>query len=146
MPLPISSRTIGANLRSFSSDSIISINADSQSFYVLNQGKDVVRTRDQLKAKRAQDKADHEKRKKEAADKKRVLELEEVEQLKDKLNKHMKEIRKLFGANGGANALEGGIEDNDANLESFADGENDQNIANAKLMDQILKLKMLINE
>ncbi len=34
-------------------DSIISINADAQSFYVLNQGKDVVRTRAQLKAKRA---------------------------------------------------------------------------------------------
>lgn len=27
-------------------DAIISINADSQSFYVLNQGKDVVRTRE----------------------------------------------------------------------------------------------------
>lgn len=27
-------------------DALISLNADSQSFYVLNQGKDVVRTRD----------------------------------------------------------------------------------------------------
>lgn len=58
----------------------------------------------------------------------------------------MKEIRKLFGANGGGNSLEGALEDGEANLESFANGENDQNIANAKLIDQILKLKLLINE
>ena len=33
-------------------DSIISLNADSQSFYILNQGKDIARTREQVKAKK----------------------------------------------------------------------------------------------
>ena len=83
-------------------DALISINADSQAFYVLNQGKEVVRTRDQLKEKRAKDQEDRERKKKESEDKKRTLELEQVEDLKEKLNQHMVEIRRLFnvGAQG----------------------------------------------
>lgn len=125
-------------------DSIISINADSQSFYVLNQGKEIIRTKAQLKAKRAQEKAEREKRKKEREEKKRVLELEHVEQLKDKLNKHMQEIRKLFGLS--TKDIAAGAGEEEANLESLPDGELDPNVANQKLIDQIMKLKLLINE
>jgi hydroxylamine reductase (hybrid-cluster protein) len=77
-------------------DAIISINADSQSFYVLNQGKEVIRTREQLRAKRAKEKEDRERKIKEKNEKTRVLELEQVEELKEKLNRHMIEIRRLF--------------------------------------------------
>jgi len=66
--------------------------------------------------------------------------------LKDKLNKHMMEIRKLFGMQG---SQDGGVAlgEEEGNLESLANGEEvDSTIANARLIDQIMKLKLLINE
>ncbi len=83
-------------------DALISINADSQAFYVLNHGSEVLRTRAQLKEKRAKDAEERDRKKKEHADKKRVLELEQVEDLKDKLNQHMVEIRRLFNTGPGS--------------------------------------------
>lgn len=92
-------------------DALISINADAQAFYVLNQGKEVVRTKNQLKEKRAKELEERERKKKDREDKKRTLELEQVEDLKEKLNQHMVEIRRLFnmGSQGGA----GGEDDAD---------------------------------
>jgi hypothetical protein len=115
-------------------DSLITINADAQSFYVLNQGKDMVRTREQQKQQRANKEHEAEARRKEKQQKREVLEIEQVEDLKDRLNKHMMEIRKLFGSS--------------ASMEGDDEGllEEDPTVANAKLIDQILKLKLLINE
>ena len=75
----------------------MTVNADAEAFYVLNAGKDLVRTREQLKAKRAKEREEKEKRRREREQKKQVLELEQVEDLKDKLVRHMQEIRRLFG-------------------------------------------------
>jgi hypothetical protein len=66
-------------------DALISINADSQAFYVLNQGKEIVRTRNQLKEKRAKEQEERDKKKRDQEDKKKTLELEQVEDLKEKL-------------------------------------------------------------
>ena len=125
-------------------DALISLNADSQAFYVLNQGKDVIRTREQQKAKRIQDKEDKDKKKREDLEKKRVLEVEQVERLKDKLNKHMQEIRQLFGVKTTGDVQLG---EDDGNLDGLPPGEvEDPLLANTKLIDQILKIKLLINE
>ncbi len=63
--------------------------------------------------------------------------------MKDRLNKHMLEIRKLFGLS----QKDGGIlGDDEASLEHLPTGEEDAAIANQKLIDQIMKLKLLINE
>jgi hypothetical protein len=90
-------------------DALISINADAQAFYVLNQGKEVVRTKNQLKEKRAKEQEERDRKKKDREDKKRTLELEQVEDLKEKLNQHMVEIRRLFnmGGQGGPGEEEG---------------------------------------
>ncbi len=60
------------------------------------------------------------------------MELEEVEELKDKLNKHLSEIKKLFGVDeiGGADE----------------DDEEDEELKNKKLFDQIQKLREIIEE
>ena len=118
-------------------DALISINADAQAFYVLNQGKEVVRTKNQLKEKRAKEHEERERKKKDREDKKRTLELEQVEDLKEKLNQHMVEIRRLFNIGGAA-----GEEDGD-NL--LGDEEENRGQVNQKLLDQIIKLKLIIN-
>jgi uncharacterized FlaG/YvyC family protein len=84
-------------------DVILSINADAQSFYVLNQGKDLVRTKEQQREKAAKEAEEREQKRREREQAKEKLEIEQVEDLKDKLNKHMEEIRRLFGyeASGG---------------------------------------------
>jgi len=46
-------------------EAIITINADSQAFYVLNQGKDIVRTREQRKKEKEREKETKEVKKKE---------------------------------------------------------------------------------
>jgi hypothetical protein len=72
-----------------------------------------------------------------------VLEIEQVERLKDKLNKHMNEIRQLFGIKGNDQVLG----DDEGNLEGLPKEENvDSELLNTKLIDQIMKLKLLINE
>ena len=120
-------------------DTLISINADAQAFYVLNQGKEVVRTKNQLKEKRAKEQEERDRKKKEREDKKRTLELEQVEDLKEKLNQHMVEIRRLFsmGAQGGG--------DDDGDNIFGEDEENKGQHVNQKLLDQIIKLKLIIN-
>ncbi len=119
-------------------DALISINADSQAFYVLNQGKEIVRTRNQLKEKRAKEQEERDKKKRDQEDKKKTLELEQVEDLKEKLTQHMVEIRRLFsaGANGGS------TEDDRDNLLGEDDGDA---LRQQRLLDQIIKLKMIIN-
>jgi hypothetical protein len=46
-------------------DSILSINADAQSFYVLNQGKDVIRTKEQQMEKAMKDLEEKERKRRE---------------------------------------------------------------------------------
>ena len=119
-------------------DAIISINSDSQSFYVLNQGKDMVRTHQQLKEKRVKEREEKERKKREKEQAKQKLEIDQVEELKDKLSKHMMEIRQLFGLSvAGGN----GGEEPDGG-ESGGEGEDSQN--NQRLLDQIFKIKMII--
>ena len=60
------------------------------------------------------------------------MELEQVEDLKDRLNKHLKEIKKLFG------------EDNNGANNNEDDEENDDD--NQKLVDQIQRLREIIEE
>ncbi|CDW74865.1 cast multi-domain protein [Stylonychia lemnae] len=115
-------------------DAIISINADTESFSFLNEGKEVLRSREQKKAKDAQEKLDKERKKK--IKKQKQLEIEEVENLKDKLYKHLGEIKKLFG-------VDGNVEDDDENAQLL---ENDEELRAQKLFDQIAKLKEIIDE
>ena len=83
-----------------------------------------------MKAKRAQKKKDNERKKREK--KQKQLELEQVEDLKDRLNKHLNEIKKLFG------------EDNNGGNDDGVDDENDD--GNQKLIDQIQRLREIIEE
>lgn len=55
----------------------------------------------------------------------------------------MYEIRKLFGIKGESAVVLG---DDEGNLESLPEGEEDPTLANARLIDMIMKLKLLINE
>ena len=111
-------------------NALISLNADAQSFQFLNSGKEILRTREQMKAKRAQKKKDKDRKKKEK--KQKQLELEQVEDLKDRLNKHLKEIKKLFG------------EDNNGAQNNEDDDENDDD--SQKLVEQIQRLREIIEE
>ena len=103
-------------------DAIISINADSQSFYVLNQGKEVIRTKEQKKEhdRKADEERERKRREKELT--KQTIEIEQVEDLKDRLRKHMEEIRKLFGnKNNGLNPV--GEEEDEDEYGNEEDGE-----------------------
>jgi hypothetical protein len=99
----------------------------------------VLRTRKQLKEKRAKEQEEREKKRRDREEKQRILELEQVEDLKERLNKHMQEIRKLFNMNN-PNAASQDDDDKEAFMEE------DPELANQRLLDQILKLKMIINE
>lgn len=77
-------------------DAILSINADPQSFYVLNQGKDVIRTKEQKRERELREAEERDRKRREKLMAKQKLEIEQVEDLKDKLAKHMEEIRRLF--------------------------------------------------
>ena len=119
-------------------DSLISLNADSEAFYVLNQGKEVIRTREQLKMKRANEEYEKEQKAREKAQKGQTLELDQVEDLKDRLAKHMQEIRRLFGQDGAS--------PEDEELDALPTQERDPDILNKRLIDQILRLKLLIHD
>eukprot|EP00347_Sterkiella_histriomuscorum_P016022 403354791 len=117
-------------------DAIISINADTESFSFLNEGKDLIRTREQKKLLEEEDRKEKQRRDKEK--KHQVLDLEEVEQLKDRLNKHLSEIKKLFGVDQTG--------DDDDNEELLGGDDEENELRAQKLFDQISKLKELIED
>ena len=57
----------------------------------------MIRTRAQLKERRKRDKEEREQKRREKKRQSEILHIEQIEDLKDKLHKHMIEIRKLFG-------------------------------------------------
>lgn len=78
----------------------------------------------------------------------KTLEIEQVEDLKDRLHRHMQEIKRLFGEAG--SSLDNGSQDEEAGDNGQGNDEDeeefDAELANKKLIDQILRLKLLINE
>ena len=65
-----------------------------------------------------------------------MLEIEEVEDLKDKLNKHLLEIKKLLSSSN----------NNDDDDEAELDRMDDAELRNRRLIDQIARLKDIIED
>lgn len=102
-------------------DSIHTINPDNSAFKLFNSGKEVLRSYQQIREKKEQ-----RKQEKKAAKRKDNLELEDVESLQERLNKHLLEIKRLFGEDDGG--------------ESDPDEDDEIN-----MLEQIAKLKEIIN-
>ena len=108
-------------------EAIVSIHAENSAFSFLHHGKEVLRTHDQVLEKREQDKKDEESKSK------KPLELDDVEGLKEKLAKHLAELRSLFG---------------EENLGESSDEEDDDEdgFKGVRMMDMIAKLKEIVEE